>query len=50
MDIVIEIDSCATKKNGRELIVMPKFKLLSAIIKEKSIYNKKHMGLKLLRK
>jgi hypothetical protein len=35
MDVVVEIDSCATKKNGRELIIMPKFKLLSAIIREK---------------
>ena len=34
MDVVIEIDSCCTKKNGRQLTIMPKIKLLSSILKE----------------
>ena len=35
MDVVIELDSCVTKKNGRELSIMPRFKLLSAITRDK---------------
>ena len=49
LDLFIAIDSCCTKKTGRELLVMPKFKIVQAVLKDIQQKSNKHIGLKLFR-
>ena len=51
MDVLLVVDQCCVKKSGRDLIVMPKFKIKQAVIKptEHAQGTKKHIGLRLLR-
>ena len=49
MDIVLAIDSCCTKKTGRELQIMPKLRILQVILKDPKRTPQKHIGLRLIR-
>ena len=49
LDVFVAIESCCTKKTGRELMVMPKFKIVQAVVRDTKQYTKKHVGLKLIR-
>ena len=48
MDILAVVDQCFVKRQGRELFVMPKFKIQQVVLKENPVA-KKHVGLRLLR-
>ena len=50
MDVLVVVDQCFVKKQGRELIVLPKFKIQQVVLKEaKGSQTKRHVGLRLLR-
>jgi hypothetical protein len=49
MDIFIAIDSCCTKKTGRELVIIPKFKIIQTVIRDSQTQTMKHVGLRLFK-
>ncbi len=49
MDILLVIDSCAVKKTGRDVVVMPKVKAMQVVIKKDQEFTRKHVGLRLVR-
>ena len=50
MDILVVVDQCFVKRQGRELLVMPKFKIQQAVLKDSLLSKaRRHVGLRLLR-
>ena len=51
MDILVSVDQCCVKKTGRDLLLMPKFKIRQAVVKTQNNERgqKRHVGLRLIR-
>jgi hypothetical protein len=50
MDIIVVIDSCCIKKLGSAMDVLPKFKIIQAIMRKEKQFSSKHIGLRLVKK
>jgi len=49
MDVILVIDSCAVKKTGNKVEVMPKLKAMQVVVKKEQVQQKRHIGLRLTR-